>query len=105
MKLVTESNYRAVVVESEKPVLVEFSASWCGPCKAMEPILEELEQVYSDRVKFCKIDAEQNPKLAQALEVRGLPALVLIKQGELLGISCGYVNKERLLGLVEELLD
>ena len=105
MKLVTESNYRAVVLESEKPVLVEFSASWCGPCKAMEPILEELEQVYSDRVKFCKIDAEQNPKLAQALEVRGLPALVLIKQGELLGISCGYVNKERLLGRIEELLD
>lgn len=105
MKLVTEGNYRAVVLESEKPVLVEFSASWCGPCKAMEPILEEAEQLYADRIKFCKIDAEQSPKLAQALEVRGLPALVLIKQGELLGISCGYVNKERLLGLIEELLD
>lgn len=105
MKLVTESNYRAVVLESEKPVLVEFSASWCGPCKAMEPILEELEQVYSDRVKFCKIDAEQNPKLAQALEIRGLPTLVLIKQGNVLGISCGYVNKARLLGLIDELLD
>lgn len=105
MKLVTEGNYRAVVLESEKPVLVEFSASWCGPCKAMEPILEEVEQLYADRVKFCKIDAEQNPKLAQALEIRGLPALVLIKQGNVLGISCGYVNKARLLGLIEELLD
>lgn len=105
MKLVTEGNYRAVVLESEKPVLVEFSASWCGPCKAMEPILEEMEQLYADRVKFCKIDAEQNPKLAQALEIRGLPALVLIKQGNVLGISCGYVNKARLLGLIDELLD
>lgn len=105
MKLVTEGNYRAVVLESEKPVLVEFSASWCGPCKAMEPILEEVEQLYADRVKFCKIDAEQNPKLAQALEIRGLPALVLIKQGNVLGISCGYVNKARLLGLIDELLD
>lgn len=105
MELVTESNYRAVVLESEKPVLVEFSASWCGPCKAMEPILEEAEQLYADRVKFCKIDAEQNPKIAQALEIHGLPALALFKQGNVLGISCGYVNKARLLGLIEELLD
>lgn len=105
MELVTESNYRAIVLQSEKPVLVEFSAYWCGPCKAMEPILEEAEQVYSDRVKFCKIDAEQNPKIAQALEIHGLPALVLVKQGNVLGISCGYVNKARLLGLIDELLD
>ena len=105
MEIVTESNYRAIVLESEKPVLVEFSASWCGPCKAMEPILEEIEQLYADRVKFCKIDAEQNPKLAQALEIHGLPALVLVKQGNVLGISCGYVNKSRLLGLIDELLD
>ena len=105
MELVTESNYRAIVLQSEKPVLVEFSASWCGPCKAMEPILEEVEQLYADRVKFCKIDAAQNPKLAQALEIHGLPALVLVKQGNVLGISCGYVNKARLLGLIDELLD
>ena len=105
MELVTESNYRAIVLKSEKPVLVEFSASWCGPCKAMEPILEEVEQLYADRVKFCKIDAEQNPKLAQALEIHGLPALVLVKQGNVLGISCGYVNKARLLGRIDELLD
>ena len=105
MELVTESNYRAIVLKSEKPVLVEFSASWCGPCKALEPILEEVEQLYADRVKFCKIDAEQNPKLAQALEIHGLPALVLVKQGNVLGISCGYVNKARLLGLIDELLD
>ena len=105
MELVTESNYRAIVLESEKPVLVEFSTSWCGPCKAMKPILEEVEQLYVDRVKFCKIDAEQNPKLAQALEIHGLPALVLVKQGNVLGISCGYVNKARLLGLIDELLD
>ena len=105
MELVTESNYRAIVLESEKPVLVEFSASWCGPCKAMEPILEEVEQLYADRVKFCKIDAEQNPKLAQALEIHSLPALVLVKQCNVLGISCGYVNKARLLGLIDELLD
>ena len=105
MELVTESNYRAIVLQSKKPVLVEFSASWCGPCKAMEPILEEVEQLYADRVKFCKIDAEQNPKLAQTLEIHGLPALVLVKQGNVLGISCGYVNKARLLGLIDELLD
>ena len=105
MEIVTESNYRSIVLKSEKPVLVEFSASWCGPCKAMEPILEEVEQLYADRVKFCKIDAEQNPKLAQALEIHGLPALVLVKQSNVLGISCGYVNKARLLGLIDELLD
>ena len=105
MEIVTESNYRSIVLKSEKPVLVEFSASWCGPCKAMEPIIEEVEQLYADRVKFCKIDAEQNPKLAQALEIHGLPALVLVKQGNVLGISCGYVNKARLLGLIDELLD
>ena len=105
MELVTESNYRAIVLESEKPVLVEFSASWCGPCKAMEPILEELEQVYSDRVKFYKIDAEQHPKLAQAREIHGVSSLVRVKQCNVLGISCGYVNKARVLGLIDELLD
>ena len=93
------------MLKSEEAVAVEFSASWCGPGKAMEPIIEEAEEVYSDRVKFCKIDAEQNPKLAQALEIHGLPALVLVKQGNVLGISCGYVNKARLLGLIDELLD
>ena len=79
---VTDSNFQAEVIESDSPVLVDFWAPWCGPCHAVEPILRQLEDAHGDRVKFAKLDIDQNLRTASRYEVLSIPTAILFEGGE-----------------------
>lgn len=79
---VDESNFEQVVLKSEKPVLVDFWADWCRPCKMIAPILDELSEEYSDRISFVKLDVDQNPRTAAKYGIMSIPTLLIFKNGE-----------------------
>jgi len=89
------------LIQGTTPVLVDFFATWCGPCKMMSPILEQVKNKLGDRVKIVKVDVDKNPAIAQQLKVRGVPTLVLFRQGSLLWRQSGVVSEQQLLQILE----
>ena len=89
------------VVKSDIPVLVDFYAEWCGPCKMMPPILKEVKDQLGDQVKIIKIDVDKNQKLAQNLHVRGVPTLMIFKNGKSLWRQSGVIPAEDLIKHVQ----
>jgi thioredoxin 1 len=88
------------IVNSEKPVLVDFSAEWCGPCKMMVPILEQVKGEMGDGVKVVKIDVDRNPSLAEAYNVRGVPTLMIFKEGKQLWRESGVRQAGELVNIL-----
>jgi thioredoxin 1 len=97
----TDQNFEEIVKGSDVPVLVDFSASWCGPCKMLTPIVESLATDLAGRAKVCKIDIDEAPNTSQKMGVRGVPTVIAFKNGEKTGSLVGLTTKEKLRALVE----
>ena len=89
------------IINSETPILLDFHATWCGPCKAMSPILQDLKNEIGDDAAIVKIDIDKNQKLATAMEVRGVPTFMVYQKGKLLWRASGMVSKNDLKGALK----
>lgn len=89
------------IINSETPILLDFHATWCGPCKAMSPILQDLKNEMGDEAAIVKIDIDKNQKLATAMEVRGVPTFMVYQKGKLLWRASGMVSKNDLKGALK----
>jgi len=100
----TDADFDATVLESQQPVLVDFWAQWCGPCKMITPALEELAETYAERVKVVKVDVDQNRATATKYQVRSIPMLLLFKDGEVQATQIGAVGKAQLRQMIDQSL-
>jgi thioredoxin 1 len=97
----TDATFAQDVLQSEKPVLLEFWAEWCGPCKMIAPILDEIAGEYQDRVKIAKLNIDENPQTPHKFGIRGIPTLILFKNGSLEAQKVGAVSKSQLSAFLD----
>ena len=103
LKLSSE-NFEKEVLNSEKPVLVDFYADWCGPCKMLAPVLEEVSEEYAGKVNFFNVDVDENPDLAMQYKIMNIPALVVLKKGEKVDTQVGFAPKENIVEFIKKQL-
>lgn len=101
---INDSNFETEVLKSTIPVLVDFWAPWCGPCKSIAPVLEDMATEYSGKIKIVKVNIDDNPRSPSSYDVRGIPNLVFFKGGQVVKRVVGAVPKDVLTGAVAEVL-
>ena len=97
---VTKANFDAEVVRADKPVLIDFWAPWCGPCKMLGPVIEEVADEVGSRAKVCKVNIDEEPELAEAYGVMSIPTLLVMKGGKVTKSSVGFKPKDAILSLI-----
>ena len=97
MKSVSEADFQNEVLEAPEPVLVDFSAIWCQPCKMLDPLVKQLADEWVGKVKVVKLDADQNPNILMQYNVLGIPTLLLFKSGKLIERVTGFQSKDKLI--------
>lgn len=94
---ITDETFENEVLKSDKPVLIDFWAVWCGPCKMIAPIIDEIASEYTDKLKVCKLDVDSNPKTAIKYGIRSIPTILIIKNGEVMEQIVGAIPKNKLI--------
>ena len=102
---INDSDFDKTVLQSEKPVLVDFWATWCGPCRMVAPIVDELAEEYAGKISFVKLDVDQNPKTAARYSIMSIPTLLIFKKGEPVSHIVGFRPKEELIQSLESVLE
>ncbi|MFM8844678.1 MAG: thioredoxin TrxA [Gammaproteobacteria bacterium] len=97
----SDATFANDVLKSEKPVLLDFWAEWCGPCKMIAPILDELSGVYADRVRIAKLNIDENPQTPPKFGIRGIPTLILFKNGTVEAQKVGAVSRSQLAAFLD----
>ena len=98
---VSDANFDEEVLQAATPVLVDFWAAWCGPCKMIAPVLDELADEYGEKIKICKVDVDANKETPAKFNIRGIPTLMIFKDGNAEGTKVGALSKSQLKEFVE----
>ncbi len=102
---VSDSNFDQTVLQAERPVLVDFWAAWCGPCRMVAPVVEELAEEYEGRINFAKLDVDQNPKTTGAYSIMSIPTLIIFNKGQPVSHIVGFRPKAELKQSLDAVLE
>jgi thioredoxin 1 len=105
MITLNESNFESEVIKSQKPVIVDFWAPWCGPCISMAPVFEELSRDYGNRLKFAKLNVDDEPGIASAYVITSIPTLIVFNKGSAIDSIVGFKRKDSLKSLLDNILE
>ena len=104
IKHISDASFETDVLQADKPVLVDYWAEWCGPCKMIAPILDEVSQTYKDKVQIAKMNVDENRDIPAKFGIRGIPTLMLFKDGQLAATKVGAMSKAQLTAFLDQQL-